>query len=74
MTEFLHPDRFRYYEAQGTQLGFRYLVAGPVVRSSYRASEFSWKRCSGAKVLSQDHGPQHPPEIVMYTYDGNGYR
>ena len=40
VAEFLHPDRFREYEEQGTQLGFRYVAAGPMVRSSYKAAEF----------------------------------
>ncbi len=40
VAEFLHPDRFREYEAQGMRLGFRYVAAGPMVRSSYRAAEF----------------------------------
>ena len=40
VAEFLHPDRFREYEQQGTRLGFRYVAAGPMVRSSYRAAEF----------------------------------
>ncbi len=40
VAEFLHPDRFRDYEEQGMQLGFRYVAAGPMVRSSYKAAEF----------------------------------
>ena len=40
VAEYLHPDRFREYEQQGMQLGFRYVAAGPMVRSSYRAAEF----------------------------------
>ncbi len=40
VAEFLHPDRFREYEEQGRKLGFRYVAAGPMVRSSYRAAEF----------------------------------
>ena len=40
VAEFLHPDRFRDYEQQGMQLGFRYVAAGPMVRSSYKAAEF----------------------------------
>ena len=40
VAEFLHPDCFREYEAQGMRLGFRYVAAGPMVRSSYRAAEF----------------------------------
>ncbi len=40
VAEFLHPNRFRDYEEQGLQLGFRYVAAGPMVRSSYKAAEF----------------------------------
>ncbi|MDE0032822.1 MAG: lipoyl synthase [Deltaproteobacteria bacterium] len=40
VAEFVHPDRFRKYEEQGIRLGFRYVAAGPMVRSSYRAAEF----------------------------------
>ncbi len=40
VAEYLHPDRFRDYEKQGMGLGFRYVAAGPMVRSSYRAAEF----------------------------------
>ena len=38
--EFIHPDRFRALEAKGLGMGFRYVAAGPLVRSSYRAAEF----------------------------------
>ena len=40
VAEFLHPDRFSEYEEQGMKLGFRYIAAGPMVRSSYKAAEF----------------------------------
>ena len=40
VAEFVHLDRFREYEEQGMELGFRYVAAGPMVRSSYRAAEF----------------------------------
>ncbi|MCY4486755.1 MAG: lipoyl synthase [Deltaproteobacteria bacterium] len=40
VAEFVHPDRFRHYEEQGLALGFRYVAAGPMVRSSYKAAEF----------------------------------
>ena len=40
VAEFVHPDRFREYEERGMGLGFRYVAAGPMVRSSYRAAEF----------------------------------
>lgn len=40
VAEFVHPDRFRDYEEQGLALGFRYVAAGPMVRSSYKAAEY----------------------------------
>ena len=40
VAEFVHPDRFRDYEKQGLALGFRYVAAGPMVRSSYKAAEY----------------------------------
>ncbi len=39
VAEFVHPNRFRDYEERGLALGFRYVAAGPMVRSSYRAAE-----------------------------------
>lgn len=38
--EFITPDRFEYYESMGYELGFRLVVSGPLVRSSYRAAEY----------------------------------
>ena len=37
--EYIHPDIFKTYEHKGKELGFRYVAAGPFVRSSYRAGE-----------------------------------
>jgi lipoic acid synthetase len=38
--EWVHPDRFEELRAAGEEMGFRYVAAGPLVRSSYRAGEF----------------------------------
>lgn len=35
--EFVHPDVFRRYQAEAERLGFKYVFAGPFVRSSYQA-------------------------------------
>jgi len=35
--EFVHPDRFKEYEAAAYDLGFIFAVAGPFVRSAYRS-------------------------------------
>jgi lipoic acid synthetase len=37
--EYLHPDRFEQLAGAARALGFAIVVAGPLVRSSYRASE-----------------------------------
>jgi len=37
--EWISPERFAAYREQGLALGFRYVAAGPLVRSSYRAAE-----------------------------------
>jgi lipoic acid synthetase len=36
---FVPPEGFAQYEAWGRELGFRYVAAGPYVRSSYFAEE-----------------------------------
>jgi lipoic acid synthetase len=37
--EWVSPEAFAAYRARGLDLGFRYVAAGPLVRSSYRAAE-----------------------------------
>jgi len=39
VVEFVAPERFAAYKSAGERLGFRYVAAGPLVRSSYRAAE-----------------------------------
>ncbi len=37
--EYVHPDLFKAYEEEAYGLGFRFVVSGPLVRSSYRAEK-----------------------------------
>ena len=37
---YIHPDVFARLEREGLEMGFGYVAAGPLVRSSYRAAEF----------------------------------
>ncbi len=39
VARYLHPDEFDEYEAIGRELGFTWVKAGPLVRSSYYAEE-----------------------------------
>jgi len=38
--EYVHPEKYLMYEQKARELGFKYVVAGPLVRSSYRASAY----------------------------------
>ncbi len=40
---FVRPEQFADYKALAEQMGFLYVAAGPLVRSSYRAAEFFMK-------------------------------
>jgi lipoic acid synthetase len=42
--EFISPEKFRYYKQMGIALGFKAVLSGPLVRSSYRAEEV-YKAC-----------------------------
>lgn len=37
--EWIHPDKFAMYKAEGLQRGFKYVESGPLVRSSYHAEK-----------------------------------
>ncbi|HEY6929333.1 MAG TPA: lipoyl synthase, partial [Thermoanaerobaculia bacterium] len=37
--EYVHPSVFDHYREAGERMGFRYVFAGPFVRSSYHAEE-----------------------------------
>ncbi len=44
VTEFVRPEVFADLEREGLRLGFRFVAAGPLVRSSYKAGEFFIQR------------------------------
>ena len=44
VVKFLHPDEFKELGQIGDELGFDYVASGPLVRSSYKASEFYIER------------------------------
>lgn len=45
--EFVRPEQFARLEREGLALGFRFVAAGPLVRSSYKAGEFFVQRWIG---------------------------
>ena len=40
VSEFVRPEAFGALEQEGLALGFKFVAAGPLVRSSYKAGEF----------------------------------
>ena len=40
VVEYLEPPKFEYWKKEALEMGFLYVVSGPLVRSSYRAGEF----------------------------------
>jgi len=44
---FVPPEEFAFFEQQGLALGFKFIAAGPLVRSSYKAGEFFIQRWAG---------------------------
>lgn len=38
--EYVTPEKFKFWENRGKELGFLYTASGPLVRSSYKAGEF----------------------------------
>lgn len=44
IVEYVTPERFNHYRDIAEQLGFRYVVSGPLVRSSYRSEEYFVQR------------------------------
>jgi lipoyl synthase len=38
--EYIHPQKFEEFRKIGESLGFRFVAAGPLVRTSYRAGEY----------------------------------
>jgi lipoyl synthase len=39
VVEYVHPDKFAHWQRRAEAMGFAYCASGPLVRSSYRASE-----------------------------------
>ncbi|XP_048388644.1 lipoyl synthase, mitochondrial [Stegostoma tigrinum] len=42
--EYITPEKFKFWENVGNELGFLYTASGPLVRSSYKAGEFFLKK------------------------------
>jgi len=41
VVEYVHPDRFEFFEKRGGEMGFRHVKSSPYTRSSYMAHEYT---------------------------------
>jgi lipoyl synthase len=57
VTEYVHPDKFKYWQSIAEGMGFKYCASGPLVRSSYKAAEFYLKHLS--KSLKDSYQADH---------------
>ena len=58
------PDEFAYLKSQALEMGFRYVEAGPLVRSSYHAG----RHTSGAEAAAHDYS-NDPVFGAEYGFD-----
>jgi lipoic acid synthetase len=43
VVEYIGPEKFNWFKEIAMQMGFLYVAAGPLIRSSYKAGEFFMK-------------------------------
>ncbi len=53
VTEYIAPEKFAWYKERALELGFRFVAAGPFVRSSYRAGELFIKHILNAALAGK---------------------
>jgi lipoic acid synthetase len=65
VVRYVEPAEFERYQAAGLALGFQYVAAGPLVRSSYRAAEAFLKgKLRGERVRYSDRYGKKRLEVV----------
>jgi lipoic acid synthetase len=55
VVEYITPERFSQWEAEGLEMGFLYVASGPLVRSSYKAGEYYMKNIVETRRSLQSH-------------------
>lgn len=54
VAEFVRPEAFDAWKAEAEQMGFLYVAAGPLVRSSYKAGELFLKNALKQRQQQRD--------------------
>ena len=63
--KYYSPDEFGYLKSEAVAMGFRYVEAGPLVRSSYHAG----RHTQGAEAVSQDYTNDPVFEKGAYRFE-----
>lgn len=53
--EYVRPEQFQSLKEKGDAMGFKYIAAGPLVRSSYKAGEFFLEHMIKSQRESVEH-------------------
>lgn len=61
--EYVRPERFEELKGIALGMGFRYVAAGPFVRSSYRAGEYFVRSMAEARSGAAEGLPGHVPSV-----------
>jgi lipoic acid synthetase len=65
VVRYVEPAEFEHYREAGLSLGFKYVAAGPLVRSSYRAAEAFLKGILRGR--SSSSGSSDPLAVAPYS-------
>lgn len=55
VVEYVRPEQFESLKEKGDAMGFKYIAAGPLVRSSYKAGEFFLEHMIKSQRGSVEH-------------------
>ena len=61
VVDYVHPDKFDEFKQYALDLGYSYVAAGPLVRSSYKAGEFFIEHM----IADPDSKPAPPPPAEL---------
>jgi len=81
LVEYVTPEQFARYRAEGLKLGFKYVASGPLVRSSYKAWEAvialtnqPMDQSANGNRANDETSPSLPPARVERRDAQLGYR
>ncbi len=74
VVEYLAPERFDALAEDARQMGFLYVAAGPMVRSSYKAGEYFLANHLARQKAYRVRGQENPPAAAEREHDQSASR